>query len=91
MARFVFEEIVCRAERSGKCTVCGKRWKKVKKFSQTVNPFNKNSDGSQKNREQIWAELRAEAKEWQPEHCQAAVIEKAERDRIADRADAASL
>lgn len=73
MARFVFEEIVCRAERSGKCAMCGKRWKKVKKFSQTVNPFNRNEDGSQKNREQIWAELRAEAKLWQPEHCVSSV------------------
>jgi hypothetical protein len=73
MPRFVFEEIVCRAERSGKCVMCGKRWKKVKKFSQTVNPFNRNDDGSQKSRDQIWAELRAEAKAWQPAHCVSSV------------------
>lgn len=69
MTRFVFEEIICRAERSGKCASCGKRWKKIKKFRQTVNRFNKNAEGHQKSREEIWAELREEARQWQPVHC----------------------
>ena len=73
MTRFAFQEIVCVAKRTGKCHMCGKRWTKTKKFRQTVNPFNKTADGSQKDRAQIWAELRAEAKLWQPEHCVSSV------------------
>ncbi len=75
MTRFVFEEIVCSAKRTGKCSVCGKRWTKTKKFRQTVNPFNKNEDGSRKSREEIWVELKSEADAWQPDHCVSSVPE----------------
>lgn len=41
------------------------KWKsKTKKFYQTLNPFNKNADGSLKSREQIMSEIMAEREEW---------------------------
>mgnify|MGYP001584197199 CR=1 FL=1 len=33
---------------------------------QTINPFNRNAHGLQKSREEIWAELRAQAETWKP-------------------------
>ena len=71
MTRHTFQEIVVRAERSGKCDVCGKRWKKVRRFAHTVNPFNRNADGSQKTPREVFADASAEAKAWQPVHCEA--------------------
>ena len=48
-----------------------KRWKEngkprqqTRTFMQTINPFNKNSDGSIKTREDIMREILAERKEW---------------------------
>lgn len=42
----------------------GKRRQETKEFWQTINPFNKNSDGTCKTREQILTELHAERREW---------------------------
>lgn len=47
------------------------RWKegaktrqRTRKFWQTINPFNKNPDGSVKTRDQIMAELMKQRDEW---------------------------
>ena len=54
-----------------------KRWKedgkprqKTKKFYQTINPFNKNTDGSAKTRQQIMVEIVAQRQAWLDEAVQ---------------------
>jgi len=42
----------------------GKRRQETKTFMQTLNPFNKNADGSVKSRGQIITELLLERKAW---------------------------
>ncbi len=59
-----FREIKHSAERSGKCTICGKRRVRRKTFWQTLNPFNKRSDGGVKDEQDIRQELLQEAIEW---------------------------
>ena len=68
--RHTFQKIVVNAVRSGKCEKCGKRWRKQKKFWHSVNPFNKNEDGSQKSPKQVHADVVDEANAWQPVHCE---------------------
>lgn len=42
----------------------GKKKQKTQKFYQTINPWNKNPDGSVKTREQIMAEIKIERDNW---------------------------
>lgn len=62
--RVNFKEIFRTGEKSGKCRWCGKRAKVRQKFSQTVNPFNKDEDGIPKTYDKIWAELSADIAMW---------------------------
>ncbi|RKR53189.1 hypothetical protein C7387_4329 [Yokenella regensburgei] len=59
-----FEEIFVVAEKAGKCEVCGKQCKRREKFSQTLNPFNKNKDGSVKTYQEIKKEVQQRAIDW---------------------------
>ncbi len=49
----------------------GKRRSKTVKFEQSINPFNKNPDGTVKTRQQIWKELAAVSGRWH-QACKAA-------------------
>lgn len=42
----------------------GKKRTRTRKFYQTINPFNKNTDGTMKTRAEIEAELRVERDAW---------------------------
>ena len=44
--------------------MCGKRCQKKKKFYQTLNPFNKNSDGNVKSRDEILLEVKLDGDKW---------------------------
>ncbi len=46
------------------CAACGKRSKRQKSFWQSVNPFNKNANGTPKTRAQVQADVSAEATAW---------------------------
>ncbi len=59
-----FEEVKMRASKTIRNDK-GKLVARTKTFYQTLNPFNKNKDGSIKNREQIQKELLLEIKGWQ--------------------------
>ena len=61
--RINFEEIKYREIRYEK-NKDGKLVKRQKTFSQTVNPFNKNSDGSVKTREEVFESVKLEALNW---------------------------
>ena len=61
--RIVFPVVRYRAEKF--IVVNGKRRKRQKTFEQTVNPFNRNADGSVKSHDQVREDVRAEALAWQ--------------------------
>lgn len=69
MSKIDFQEITIKAVRVGKCEKCGKRWRKTKSFTQTVNPFNRTALGAIKNSEEVYEDVRLEASNWQPKHC----------------------
>ena len=64
MTRIVFQEIAVRGVKKFKDPGTGKQRQVTRKFCQTVNPFNKNADGTVKTPEQIRAEIIAQRDAW---------------------------
>lgn len=62
MTRYTFEEVSITGTR--RWTENGKKRQQTKTFMQTINPYNRNTDGSCKTREQINVEIRAELNAW---------------------------
>lgn len=60
-----FEEVSQLAVRKGVCDVCGKRGRRQRTFTMTINPWNKNPDGTVRTRAEVKAANRAKAQEWQ--------------------------
>jgi hypothetical protein len=60
--KIIFTEVSVMGRKSWKEN--GKRKTRSKKFSQTLNPWNKNADGSIKTRKQIMAEITAQRDAW---------------------------
>lgn len=46
---------------------CGRKLDRQRTFTQTINPFNRNPDGTPRNYRQVWASLGEECEAWQPE------------------------
>ncbi len=70
--RIIFNKVTIKAFKTVKCAAgCGRRRRLTKEFIQTINPFNKKTDGTPKTREDIYPELKAAAIKWkeQPETC----------------------
>lgn len=65
MPTYTFREVSVRAVRRGICPVCGNKCQVRKNFFQTLNPFNKNKDGSLKSAKDIYAELAPQVAEWE--------------------------
>ena len=63
MPRIIFEEVSLKATKRW-TDASGKKRQATKKLWQTINPFNTNSDGSERTREQIMVALIAERDEW---------------------------
>ncbi len=64
----VFEEVSSTGYKTIPCAgECGRRLRRQKKFSQTLNPFNKNAVGMMKTEDEILDELVDQIKEWQSE------------------------
>ncbi len=59
-----YSEVSRTAMKAGICPVCKKRARRSKKFYQTLNPWNVDKSGNQKDRAAIEAELRREIDEW---------------------------
>lgn len=51
---------------TGKCPVCGKLTTRRRTFEHTINPFNKNADGTVKDWAQVRRDVNAEANAWRP-------------------------
>lgn len=62
--RVTFNEIAVKGVKRWKDPVNGKPRQETRKFYQTINPFNKNMDGTRKTRDQIMAEIKTERDEW---------------------------
>lgn len=58
--RIRFEEVTYRRTVNTRCTACSKKLRRVVSESQTVNPFNKNPDGSVKTRAEVAQSVMAE-------------------------------
>ena len=66
-ARFVvFDTVRVRAVRSGRCPACGQRVTRRKTFEATVNPFNRNADGTVRTEAEVRAHLFDDATSWVP-------------------------
>lgn len=64
MTRIVFAEVSLKAVFQWKDRPTGRTRQRTRKFSQTINPWNKNAAGQPKSREEIWAELKSERDLW---------------------------
>ncbi len=64
---YKFDVVSIRSIKKDKCPKCFKRVTRSRRFEQTINPFNKNKEGSIKTRSEIYAELNEEAKNWMPD------------------------
>lgn len=60
-----YAEISLPGYRSGRCAKCGGKAERMRRFWQTVNPWNLGPDGKPKTREQIELDLREERIEWE--------------------------
>ncbi len=69
--RIRFEQIKVTAVRNLHCPGCGKKFRRQRTFSQTVNPYNRNPAGRPKTRSEVAESVSAEASTWSvtPERC----------------------
>jgi hypothetical protein len=66
MTIYRFEQIKATGKKRVPCEGgCGKKVSRQMTFTKTVNPFNKNADGTVKTREEVRESVQAEAGEWQ--------------------------
>jgi hypothetical protein len=65
--RHDFSNVTTYSTKRGFCPRCGKPTTRSMKFTHTVNPFNKNSEGFIKTREEVRADTKAEAEAWEPD------------------------
>lgn len=71
MVRVSFDKISLSASKSCKCIGCGKRLSRQKTEYETVNPFNVNSDGTMKARDEVRRSVQQKLAKWReaPETC----------------------
>lgn len=62
-----YDPIRTARTKSGACPACGKRTKRTQTFQQTLNPYNRNSNGEMKTVREILLELEQQANEWEPD------------------------
>ena len=62
-----FPVIKVKATRAVRCQGCKKPMTRTKTFECTINPFNKNSDGSIKSASEVREQAQALADKWNPE------------------------
>lgn len=67
MTNVTFRQMKYAAKRKRRCSVCGLLRLQQKSFVCTVNPFNKNDDGSIKNPTEVRDQAKAQAMLWQNE------------------------
>lgn len=63
--RTTYEQVSRRAVKTLPCVTCGKPQRRQHTFTETLNPWNTNDDGTVKTRREIYDSLDAKAKAWQ--------------------------
>lgn len=63
-----YERVTLKATKYGYCPRCKGRSRRIRTFSQMINPFNRNPDGSQKDATDIRNALAAEIEKWEPNY-----------------------
>jgi ribosomal protein L44E len=58
--KIVFEPVKLRMSVGYKCTSCGKHRVKSVRVEHTVNPFNRNTDGLPKTRQEVYEDVKRE-------------------------------
>jgi hypothetical protein len=68
---YTYEPVRVQAVKRLPCPVCGKPLRRQRTFQETINPFNKNPDGTQKTGQEVLRSVRTKANDWQkiPETC----------------------
>ncbi len=61
-----FDKIKHVEKRNGKCPVCGKRVQRSQTFEETVNPYNRNEDGTVKTAHEVRQSVRRKWQAWEP-------------------------
>lgn len=66
-----YEQVKRTAYKTVRCSSCGSTLRRQKTFTETLNPFNTNADGTIKSRKDIWDSLAKKIVSWQsePERC----------------------
>lgn len=77
--RYSFQPVGTTRVHSGKCPVCGRSATRSRKFEHTVNPYNRNDDGSVRTADEVYARVKAEADEWVPDFTHAKCAGKDKR------------
>lgn len=67
MSEHRFQPVRVYAKKSGTCPICGKRVVRSMRFEHTVNPFNRNGDGTVRTYDEVRAAVNAEAAAWAPD------------------------
>ncbi|MGS2805361.1 hypothetical protein [Nocardia sp. MW-W600-9] len=83
MPTYTFPPISVTRKKSGKCPVCGKRVTRSRTFMQTVNPWNKNTDGTTRTHTEVGTAVRDEANAWVPDFTHGACAETSSPDAFA--------
>ena len=65
MTTYVYQQVKHTAKRRVTCEECGLKFNRQRTFTQTVNPFNKNPDGSVKTFMEVMAAVRVKAALWE--------------------------
>ena len=60
-----YEQVKETGTAIGRCSVCGKKVKRSKVFTHTVNPWNKNEDGGIKTYSEVARDVFKKAKDWE--------------------------
>lgn len=62
-----YEQVSASTRRNGKCPTCEKHLRRQMTFTETVNPFNKNTDGTVKTWFEVNESVRLKAANWNPD------------------------
>lgn len=67
MTTYTFPRVTAKRTVSGRCSLCGRRVRRSRTFGMTVNPFNRNPDGTVRTTAEVRAAVNAEALAWAPD------------------------
>lgn len=67
MTTYRYDEVSYHARKVGLSAKCDKPATRQRKFTNTINPFNRNPDGSVRTRSEVWENVKRLGHEWEAE------------------------